>query len=468
MNRLYAFLTVLFLSSPLWGEEATDPTAPFSLLRESSSASTLEGLGRIKVDHSLFKNSEEDFADVRLYRIRGEEKLEWPFLVRETRPRKREIEPRELSSEIVAFDKSEEDILDYTVKLPEDSPEVATLRIQTPLRNFEKTVSVFAKGAGEEWAPLIEKVLIYDREQFVDFRRTNIDLPVGKYELIRIRLEDATDEQQSDLRRVTRTLGKPSGPETTESTTIKTRNFRVDRFSFLTPKKPSLPQRGIVTYPLKILSQEQVAKVEGEEKKETEIILESDTIPLRRLLLSVAEKNFRRSVRIEVPTESDPEQWRSIGRESIHRYDLGGLKEEDLTIAIPETQAEQIRLLIENGDNRPIEVESVKGQGPLFEIVFQTEPDDQWQLAYHAPTADLKRPDYDTAVLERAENEGIAEETISLGDPETNPIYDESAGVSVPLWFAERWVLHVLIAAVVAILIWVLYGAARKIETVEE
>ena len=48
-----------------------------------------------------------------------------------------------------------------------------------------------------------------------------------------------------------------------------------------------------------------------------------------------------------------------------------------------------------------------------------------------------------------------------------NPDFDERAGIDLPPWFAKKWILHALIAFVVGILIWVLYGAARKIEAVE-
>lgn len=467
MNRFIQLIALLFLSNSLRADETGPPTAPFALLRDSASNSTQEGLGRIQVDRSLFVKCESDFADLRLFRIRGEEVLEWPFLIRETHPRKREIAPQEISSTIIGFDKTSEDLLVYNVELPEDSRQISKMRIHTPLRNFEKTVSVYAKKREGEWSLLIGEFLIHDHEAFVDFRRTDVDFPSGVYDQIRIQLEDATDEQQSDLRRVTETLGAPSGPQVTESTTVKTRNFRVDKFTFFTPKKPRLPERGIVTYPLEIISQKQVAENEGKKKKETEIILAAGTIPINQLALTAAGSNFSRKVRIEVPRQDDPEKWREISQDAIHRYDLAGLKEEKLSLRFPETQAGQIRLIIENGDNRPIQVESAKGNGPLVELVFLTEPDDSWQIAYHAPAAELQNPAYDTAVLQRAESEGIAGETIALSDPRPNPDFDERAGINLPPWFAKKWILHVLIAVVAGILIWVLYGAARKIEAVE-
>ena len=467
MNRFIQLIALLFLSNSLRADETGTPTAPFALLRDSASNSTQEGLGRIQVDRSLFVKCESDFADLRLFRVRGEEVLEWPFLVRETRPRTREIAPQEISSTIIAFDKTSEDLLVYTVELPGDSPQISKMRIHTPLRNFEKTVSVYAKKREGEWSLLIGGFLIHDREAFVDFRRTDVDFARGVYDQIRIQLEDATDEQQSDLRRVTETLGAPSGPQVTESTTVKTRNFRVDKFTFFTPKKPRLPERGIVKYPLEIISQKQVAENEEERKKETEIILETGTIPINQLALTAAGSNFSRKVRIEIPRKDDPGKWREISQDTIHRYDLAGLKEEKLSLRLPETQVEQIRLIIENGDNRPIQVESAKGNGPLVELVFLTEPSDSWQVAYHAPAAKLQKPKYDTAVLQRAEREGIARESIVMSDPRPNPDFDERSGIDLPPWFAKKWILHTLIAFVVGILIWVLYGAAQKIEAVE-
>ena len=467
MNRFLQLIALLFLSNSLRADETWPPTAPFALLRDSTSSSTHEGLGRIKVDRSLFVKCESDFSDLRLFRVRGEESLEWPFLVRETRPRTREIAPQEIFSTIVAFEKTSEDFLVYTVELPINSPQISRMRIHTPLRNFEKKVSVYAKKKEGEWSLLTGEFLIHDRDAFADFRRTDVDLPGGVYDQIRIQLEDATDEQQSDLRRVTETLGTPSGPQVTKSTTVKTRNFRVDKFTFFTPKQPPLPERGIVKYPLEIISQKQVAKNEGKRKKETEIILEAGTIPINQLALTAAGNNFSRMVRIEIPRKDDPEKWREISQDTIHRYDLAGLREEKLSLRFPETQVEHIKLIIENGDNRPIHVESARGKGPLVELVFLAEPNDSWQVAYHSPAAELKKPDYDTAVLQRAEREGIAGENIAIGNPRPNPDYDESAGIALPPWFAEKWILHVLIAVVVAILIWVLSGAARKIEAVE-
>lgn len=467
MNRFIQLIALLFLSNSLRADVTWPPTAPFAFLRDSSSSSSQEGLGRIQVDRSLFVKCESDFADLRLFRVRDEEVLEWPFLVRETRPRKREIAPQEISSTIIAFDKTSEDLLVYTVELHEGSPQISKMRIHTPLRNFEKTVSVYAKKREGEWSLLVGEFLIHDREAFVDFRRTDIDLPVGDYNQLRIQLEDATDEQQSDLRRVTETLGAPSGPQVTESTTIKTRNFRVDKFTFFTPKQHRLPERGIVKYPLKIISQKQVAGNEGERKKETEIILETGTIPINQLALKTAGSNFSREVRIEIPRKDDPKKWKEISQDTIHRYDLAGLKEEKLSLRFPETQVEQIKLIIENGDNRPIQVESTKGNGPLVELVFLTEPNDSWQVAYHSPAAELKKPDYDTAVLQRAESEDIPGETIAMSDPRPNPDFDERAGMKLPPWFAKKWILHTLIAFVVGILIWVLHGAARKVEAVD-
>jgi hypothetical protein len=100
-------------------------------------------------------------------------------------------------------------------------------------------------------------------------------------------------------------------------------------------------------------------------------------------------------------------------------------------------------------------------------LVFLTEPNDSWQVAYHSPAAELKKPDYDTAILQRAESEDVPEETIAMSDPRPNPDFDGRAGINLPPWFAKKWILHTLIAFVVGILIWVLYGAVRKIEAVD-
>ena len=276
MNRFIQLIALLFLSNSLRADETGTPTAPFALLRDSASNSTQEGLGRIQVDRSLFVKCESDFADLRLFRVRGEEVLEWPFLVRETRPRTREIAPQEISSTIIAFDKTSEDLLVYTVELPGDSPQISKMRIHTPLRNFEKTVSVYAKKREGEWSLLIGGFLIHDREAFVDFRRTDVDFARGVYDQIRIQLEDATDEQQSDLRRVTETLGAPSGPQVTESTTVKHEISGSTNSPSSLPKNPASQSEGSLNTHLRLFPKNRSRKMKRRERKRPKSFLKPE------------------------------------------------------------------------------------------------------------------------------------------------------------------------------------------------
>ncbi len=462
MTRILLLTCALFL--PLLGQsdEILDPAAPFAWIRQSESASSKEGLGKIVVDPELFQHSEENFSDVRLFRIRDEEQLEWPFQIRETRPIKRKTPPRPINSEVLSFDKTNEEELVYIVSLPSKAPPVGSLTIHTPLRNFEKTVSVSGSPDGENWESLVSEFLIYDREVFLDFRRTKVNLPANNHRQFRIQVRNASDEQQSALRNITRTLGEDSEKIIEESLSVTVRNFRVDHFTFHTPEKPSEPTRGEMSYPVTLVSQET-----GEGEKTSEVVLEVGTAPLYRLTVAVEDRNFRRNLRIEVPRKDKLMEWRTIDRKSIHRYEVAGLKEEDLTLDFSEISPERIRLVFENGDNRPLKIESAQGFGPLHEIVFLTEPGDQWMLAYEVPASTLSRPDYDIAVLKRAEEAGVPEEEILLSEQTSNPVYDETAGLNIPPWFAKKWLLHLLIAGVVAILIWVLYRAASQIEASE-
>lgn len=458
MNRFLFFTSVLLTGAVLRGEETVDPTAPFSLVRESQSSSSLEGLGRIVADRSLFANTREGFSDVRLFRLRDDEILEWPYLVRETRPRKRSVSARSIDTEIVAFDKTNEEELIHTLSLPAKSPAIDTLQIHSPLRNFEKTVTVYGRETtAGEWSLLVDRFLIYDRQEYVDFRRTRVGIPLANYRMLRVHLGKASDEQQSELKRVTKTLG--GSPGVTESFTVETRKFRVDRFTVLTPALPKEPSRGIVNYPASISGRE-----ENQEERETHLLLDTGTAPLSRIELDVSDRNFRRVVRIEKKRNGESDEWIEIGRSTIHRYDVAGLEEEDLVVEFPEAREKELRLAIENGDDRPLDVGSASGVGPLVELVFLTEPGDRWNLYFNAPEADLKRPDYDTAVIEKAESTGVPREGIGLAPAHDNPAFDREAGISAPPWFAEKWILHLLIAGVVAILIRVLYQAARRVE----
>ena len=82
------------------------------------------------------------------------------------------VSARSISGETRSFEEGDDKSIAIIVRLQEEDLFAAKLQIKTPLRDFEKNVDVWGGNDGESWEPLVEDELIFDREQFLDFRRT--------------------------------------------------------------------------------------------------------------------------------------------------------------------------------------------------------------------------------------------------------------------------------------------------------
>lgn len=460
IRYLFPVATACLLISALIAEESgSSQWAGLRFERPLASVSSEEGLGVVEIDAELFANCREGLPDLRLLRIRGEERIEWPYLLRVRDDRGRHRGAVEFTMR--DFEKTAEGDLIYLLERESVSPRVTELRLATPLRNFEKTVSIDIGEDGESWDPLLEEALVYDRRAYFDFRRTTAEFPASDARWFRVRIRDATDEQRSALREVTRKMDSQQGWLVEETLSVRTRPFRVDRFTLLPEDEDEAEPSGRA-YPLEFLS---VGR--NEDNGDTEVLIDTRSIPLDRIELQTSDRNFHRAVRVDVPRdrnqERGDEEWREIGGDSVHRYKLADLSEQDLAIRFREVSADRMRLRIENGDSPEVSIDAVKGFGPNHELVFLSQPGDEWKLLYGDAMGRVDKPDYDTTVIRRAAEEQVPEERLGLATARPNPLHD---GGNIPgsPWFAQRWILHVIIALVVALLVWVLVRVARNVE----
>lgn len=455
-------LSLLCPFSLLLAEEA-DQFSDYQFRRSLTPATSREGVASVPLDDGFFGPTRADFGDVRLLKKSDEGFVEWPFLVKRDEEGPVKVPSRKIPSETISFIPGDGGVVEIVVELKKGEMNADSLEIRSPLRDFEKKITVAGSNDGESWQPLVRNRLIFDREQFLDFRRTKIELPGNEYRFFRLQISEATDEQRSAVRQVTRSVGDVSGTTVEESSQIRTRPFRVDEIAFYTAKEEHEPGRGESDY---VVSVEQV--IENAEEKQTEVILTTGRSPLRELRLETEDKNFRRSIRVEIPRSKGSEEWKTIHRGAVHRYEVGDLSDESVAIRFNETRSEQMRVVIENGDNPPIAVTGFAGSGAVYRLQFLAEAGEEWELVYGADEGaeDLAKPAYDVAALERALAEGVSIESLELGPEERNTAY-VVAGSSPFDWLGQGWVLKLAIAAVVAVLIWVLVAAARQVEEKE-
>lgn len=442
--------------APSGGAAGGFDVSPFPQRREIGEVTSGSGLFRIELDAESHQLGGADLSAFRLAKDEDGVFIEMPWVVRRVHGPETPRGPLRLTHRVESLDESPDGAVEITVTLDPDSPAPARLEIITPLRDFEKGVTVSIPDEGGRWIELVADGVVFDHSRFLDFRRTSILLPGTESRRFRIRIADATDEQRSLLREITRTVGDASGLVVSESSRIESRAFRIDEIRFFSSAvKRENGEEARRSIDLKLL--EPASTEEGI----TEFVLDGGFFPIDRLSFSSDDRNFRRSVEVQVP--SDGGLWRTLHRGHLHRYEVGHFRDESLGLAFPETRSDRYRIVIGNGNNPPVNLSRVTGSGPAYELVFIGEKGDRPVLFLGDPGGILKSPRLDTAAIEAALSTNVRPETLSLGESSANPAHRASSVPRTRL-LESRTALWSMIAIAVAVLIWVLYGALKRID----
>lgn len=412
------------------------------------------GLARVEVTPPLYRNAGPDLSELRLVRVDASEYREQPWVVRKVPAPETPDTPR-FQQETESFNPTSDGAIEIIVRL-EPAPGVPLrLEVETPLRDFEKGVSISIPANDGIWEELVADGVLFDHSRFLDFRRTAIDLPRSGAGRFRIRIADATDLQRSRLREITRTVSDSTGVTISESDQVLNRDFRIDGFRFvpiLPREKPKREEKEI--YPLELLGQETmdggVAAFE----------FDGGNFPLDRFRFETNDRNFRRAVSLQIPAGEG--KWRTIHRGHLHRYEVGDFHDESLSLVLPETRAERYRLLVENGANPAIGIGSVSGDGPRYEVFFLAAPGKS--LLFFTGAKGVEPSRLDDAAIQAAVSRKAPATTLTLGEAAPNPGFEKSAASAKSGFLESKPALWIAIAAAVAILIRVLYRALRKVE----
>lgn len=464
---------------------AFDPS-PFRFQRPIHSDGNAEGVAAIALDPHLFEHTGSSFPSLRLVRTADGTSREWPYRLDRVEAPPAPGQRTRTSTRNVSFDTRADGSLELVVEASNPGFPAERIEIDTPLRNFERRISIDGSDDGTEWRTLVEDALLVDRQRFVDFRRTTVPLPGGAHRFYRLRIDEASDEQRFAIREMTRTFSGEEEEATEEKTTVERRDFRIDAVR-LARDAEKLRRR--TAFPSRAYPVETISITENGEKQRTEILLASSGAPLTCLKLETRDRNFRRRVRVEIPRD-DPGQedgtaapgpggtngrdWHQVGSGTVHRYDIEGLKESRLDIAIPEQRNRHFRLLVENLDSTPLRIESISAEGPRYEMRFLPEPGGTWTLYYGGEDGDEdgapgpRAPRYDLAALDRALGSGLTTRGAwNLGDPVSNPAYSPPPPPPAPPWWERPALLYGVIIFAVAGLVILLFRAGRAVQIQE-
>lgn len=425
-----------------------------------------EELVAVPLDTEVYARSGTNYPDLRIIHLATTQEV--PYLLRRAQTKRSRKVQQVWSPEDLSVKPLDDGGLEIRFRsdLRRHPQPPQGIRFVSPLVNFEHHVRVEVSDDGIDWHTVFADGLIFDYSQFIDVRNLAIeplDIAGETPEFYRLTIANVTQEQQSQLLQLTRSLRDEEETSRTERVTINRQPFRIDRIElWIDEVRDDVPADRQATYPLTIDRVEQDA-----ETKQTRVYLTSQREPLAEIVVETPERNFSRSARVEAPAEQGGQPtWHTLGTGTLSRIDFRSLHRESLSLAIPETRATRYRLTIDNQDNRPIELAEVSARGQVYEVVFLADADATYALQYGDPA--LSTPSYDHAAIDASLREGFTPLVATLGDEELV----EAAPAPAQSFFVQlannTWAMTAIIGVLVLVLAAALIRATRQLDTFED
>lgn len=356
---------------------------------------------------------------------------------------------RQWKADIADLVTKDDNSVELLVNVPEELDTIVGLTIETPLRNFDRSVTVSGRvDENAEWDTLATGELLYDYSRFADVRNSKICFQGGAFERIKVEIHAVTDVQASRLSELRQTFTNEGPVERTEIKALQRRPFRIDSVHLLTQHtRRKEKSRAVREY--------EAAKVniERDDSHATVADIRTYRQPLTAIRVKTGSRNFSRQATVEIIRRGDV---RTLGRGQLYDLSYRDIQERDVTVNFPETRAKRLRLSIVNGDNPTLPIDGVELLGHVYEVVFLAAPDANYRLYYGSP--DAGEPIYDTTAIKRLLREGYGPVTASLQTQESNQLYEpDSRG-----FLDSKLFFVIVIVLMVAVLGFALYVAVRQ------
>ncbi len=410
-------------------------------------------IGRFYLDPAVMDLADERFSNLRVFDDAG---AETPFLIRRSIPvrlvTRKVLFPT--PTPVRSFRELPDNRAELTVERDSRSPEVAEIRIESAVRNFEKLVTVHGSTDGQTWDLLAKDEPIYDYSRFVDVRKDTIPVARGPYTRYRIEMGNITERKDSPLVNIVRqTRG---GDSETESTSFLRQPFRMERLLFIEQRDVTATDSEAVETNTFMAAALNVAT--DNRKHQTILTMDAGGRPVTLLTLLTDDVNFSRVIRLEGCRVDTPNTWQRLADGRVTSIRAGRIHEDALTVAFPETRCRRLRLTIDNEDNPPITVTGVSLRENRYEGLFFPKSTRRYLLAFGGQGFDVPR--YDVAAVLAPVPSGSADlwtlSDIGVSAPETTRRWGRPS---------SRTVLVAVLVVMATVLAVIVARLARHVDT---
>ncbi len=341
------------------------------------------GFYRIILPVEILERCEKSCKDIRLF---DNENREIPFVILENRiPAKKAVQ---YPLDVVSYNGQAEKT-GIVLKRTSYLEPVNRMELESPDRDFNKTVSVWGSADMKNWKPLGQEA-IYDFSSRVNLRKMYVALGENSYPYFRLTIDEG--KEKTDFKNIRLIY---DGIDFSTSTYTK-KKLKITRFVVLNDIQS---QEKVVYDDLKILPSVST----DTERRITEIPF-STTLPFSAVEFVIDNPYYYRKIKLYGTNTNRKDNLVLINQDALYSLPISNLNEAKKSINfLPPQEYRSYKIVIENQSNPPLKIESIIlkwGQKQLFFIGLDDQQ--EYRLCCGSPT--VEEVSYDIAKMVRADN----------------------------------------------------------------
>ena len=450
------FITILFSCFTLL--HAISDLTGFPFYREIITVPEKQELAAVVPDSVIWETG-ETMPDIRIVTKSGQSA---PYIFRKVlESRMKKIRENRKAS-ITRLEEKNDDSVELFIDIIEKNGTANLLEVATPLKDFERLISVSGINSDGSEVPLAKNIPIYDYSRFADIRHTTVELPPNEFRKFKVSINSLTDEIISPNSHVSKTLDGDKEIRRTEETDIRSRNFRIDAILIYYEHETESQKVEKIAR----LSHKSFRVIQDSKSKNTILEIETHNEPFSALMIETPENNLYRRLAFEVTaTIGGMEKWEAFKQATVLRISFRDYKRSELRVDFPEMQKRRFRIVIFNEDNPPIDVKGVTLYGPAWRALFLTEQGESLKLFYGGKHDHIVKQD--TEPVKRIYESGYEPVEFKIGQVEINPDYQEPDTSKAGSWtdFFSSKIFFIIAAGLMVLTIAsALFKSAKKIQ----
>ncbi len=449
MQRACVMIFGLTLAGGLWAGDVR----PFPFFEElQRPVAPSNEVGGFILDHVVYATTDNPDTGLRLF---DQDNNETPVWIRKKTATRIEFQDRSFPAEIVSLKEGSDNRIEILAKRDTNNPVPAVMQFHSPLRNFEKQITVKGSSDGAQWETLASNTPIYDYSRYLDVRNDCVPVILRGYPYYKIDIANITENKDSPLTEIMQSIQGTQEVVRTETTAWHKEVMRLDRISFIA-RNEVLVTGAADTRPSAVTNW---CVQEDAKRKQTVLTFTTARQPLTAIELEIADANFSRSITVFGADSDSPTAWIERGIATIKRVRAGKVHAQHLLVSLAkECRARHYRLVIDNQDNPVLTITGIRLTENLYEGLFFPKAGRSYRVFMGGQ--DLRAPSYDVATVLQTVPAG-ANDIWVQGAQKANPAFKSGLSAS---WISGKKLFVISILAMIAVLAWALVRTAGKID----